>query len=326
VKRTVKTIAILAVLAAVTNTGLAQRPGGPPRGNARQPGPGRFNPLLQLFDADRDGTLSKDEIAGASAKLQEFDKNRDGKVNDEELRGALPFGPGRGPFSGGRPPFGPGGPGRGGGGVSAGDLEKEPVAKDDVEKRILKALDEMREGPRFANVSYSDGRLLRLLAEAVNAKRVVEIGTSTGESATWLALALRSTNGHVYTHEIDEGRAEVAEGNFKKAGVDDVITIVMGDAHETVKGYSDPDSPLFVDTEKKESIDILFLDADKEGYIDYLNKLMPLVPPGGLVIAHNMNTRQADARFVKAITENPQLETLILLKEGTGVGVTLKKR
>ena len=53
---------------------------------------------------------------------------------------------------------------------------------------------------------------------------------------------------------------------------------------------------------------------------------MPLLPPGGLIIAHNMNTRQADLRFVKAITENPQLETLILLKEGTGVGVTLKKR
>ena len=82
----------------------------------------------------------------------------------------------------------------------------------------------------------------------------------------------------------------------------------------------------FVDTAKKESIDILFLDADKEGYIDYLNKLMRLVRPGGLVIAHNMNTRQADAGFVKAITENPELETLILLKEGTGVGVTLKKR
>ena len=54
--------------------------------------------------------------------------------------------------------------------------------------------------------------------------------------------------------------------------------------------------------------------------------LLPLLRPGGLVIAHNMNTRQADPIYVKAITENPDLETLILLKEGTGVGVTLKKR
>ena len=325
-KQTVNAVAILAVLVTVTSTVSAQRPGGPPRGGAGQPNPGRFNPLIRLFDADEDGTLSDDEIAGAAAKLKEFDKNKDGKVNDEELRGALPFGRGRGPAGGGRPPFGPGGPGRGPGGVSSSDLQKEPVAQDDVEKRILSALAQMQQGTRYRNVSNNDGRLMRLLAETTDAKCVVEIGTSTGESATWLALALQSTGGHVFTHEIDAGRAKVAEENFKKAGVEDLITIVMGDAHETVKDYTDPNSPLFINTEKKQCIDILFLDADKEGYIDYLDKLMPLLRPGGLVIAHNMNTRQADARYVKAITENPQLETLILLKEGTGVGVTLKKK
>ncbi len=325
-KRTVNAAATLAVLTAVTSAALAQPPGGPPRRGAGQPKPGRFNPLIRLFDADEDGTLSKEEIAGAAAKLKEFDKNKDGNVNDEELRGALPFGRGRGSFGGGRPPFGSGGPGRGPGSVAASDLQKEPLAQDDAEKKILAALDQMQQGERYRNVSNNDGRLLRLLAETIDAKCVVEIGTSTGESATWLALALQSTGGHVFTHEIDAERAKVAEEHFKKAGVEDLITIVMGDAHETVKGYTDPNSPLFIDTERKECIDILFLDADKEGYIDYLDKLMPLLRPGGLVIAHNMNTRQADLRFVKAITENPQLETLILLKEGTGVGVTLKKR
>ena len=313
-------LAIMALSALVIAT--SKTVGQPPPGGQRRP-PGRFNPLLRLFDADQDGTLSADEIAGAAAKLKEFDKNKDGKLSDEELRSALPFGPGPGGFRGGRPPLGPGrGPER----ASASDLEKETLAQDDVEKRVLAALDQMREGPRLANVSYTDGRLLRLLAEAVDAKRVVEIGTSTGESAVWLALAVESTGGHVYTHEIDKGRAEIAEENFKKAGVDKLVTVVFGDAHETVKRYKDPSDPLFVDTDRQQSIDILFLDADKEGYIDYLEKLMPLVRPGGLVIAHNMNARQADLRFVKAITENPKLETLILLKEGTGVGVTLKKR
>ncbi len=320
-KRVLLSVTILSILAIAADTAVGQPP---PRGQQR--GPGRINPLLRVFDADQDGTLSPDEIAGAAQKLKDLDKNQDGKLSDEELRGALPSGPGRGPFGGGRPPFGAGGPGGRPAGVAASDLEKEPVAKDDAEKRVLAALDQMKEGPRFANVSVTDGRLLRLLAEAVNAKRVVEIGTSTGESATWMALALRATNGHVYTHEIDEGRAKVAEENFRKAGVDELITIVMGDAHETVKKYLDPDSPMYVDTDQNQYIDILFLDADKEGYIDYLNKLMPLLRPGGLIIAHNMNTRQADMNFVKAITEDPRLETLILLKEGTGVGVTLKKR
>ncbi|MCU0963094.1 MAG: class I SAM-dependent methyltransferase [Pirellulaceae bacterium] len=204
----------------------------------------------------------------------------------------------------------PGGRGPGGGGQLP---DAAPVARNDAEQRVLTALEEMRQGPRFANVSPTDGRLLRMLAESINAQVVVEIGTSTGESGTWFALALRSTGGHLYTHEIDEGRAKVAQENFRKAGVDDLITIILGDAHETVKQHKDP-------------IDILFLDADKEGYIDYLEKLRPLVRPGGLIIAHNMNMRQSDPAFVKAVTTDPELETLILLKEGTGVGVTMKKR
>lgn len=316
-KRAVSAIATSAVLALFVQTAIAQRPDQPNGGPSRDPG--RLNPLIRLFDADQDGVLSKDETAAAGKKLAELDKNGDGKLTDEELMEAMPFARGRGPAGpGGPPPFGPGGrddrggPGRGGPG-GAGLVEGRPLPKDDQEKRILQALETMRGGPRFANVSPTDGRLLRLLAEAVDAKRIVEIGTSTGESATWLALGLRKTGGHLFTHEIDEGRASVAAKNFKTAGVEDLITIMVGDAHETVKKY-------------KETIDVLFLDADKEGYIDYLEKLLPLLRPGGLVVAHNMNTRQADPRFVKAITENPDLETLILLKEGTGVSVTLKKR
>jgi predicted O-methyltransferase YrrM len=309
----------LLILTLLTTAALAQgprRPGDPP-----DRGQGRFNPLMQLLDTDQDGVLSPSEIASAGQKLNEFDASGDGQLSGEELMQALPFGRGRGP--GGpddRPAFGRGGPGRGGpgrggpgGAVSEDDFDKPPLAKDDAEKRILDALETMREGPRFANVSPTDGRLLRMLAEAIGAKRVVEIGTSTGESAVWFALALRRTDGHLFTHELDEGRAEVARKNFRAAGVDQYITLILGDAHETVKQHTEP-------------IDILFLDADKEGYIDYLQKLVPILRPGGLIIAHNMNTRQADPRYLKAITEDPRFETLILLREGTGVGVTLKKR
>ncbi len=201
----------------------------------------------------------------------------------------------------------------GGGGVAEADFQAPPLPKDDAEKKILDAIEQMRQGPRFRNVSTADGRLLRLLTESIGAKRVVEIGTSTGESAAWFALALRSTGGHLFTHEIDPGRAKIAEENFKRAGVDKQVTIILGDAHETAKQHKEP-------------IDILFLDADKEGYIDYLNKLVPLIRPGGLIIAHNMNTRMADPRYMEAITKNPKMETSFLLREGTGISVTLKKR
>ena len=198
-------------------------------------------------------------------------------------------------------------------GVDAAAFDAPALPKDDVEKKILDAMEAMQKGPRFRNVSTSDGRLLRLLTETTGAKRIVEIGTSTGESAVWFALGLRSTGGHLWTHELDPGRAKIAQDNFKKAGVDALITIILGDAHETVKQHT-------------ETIDILFLDADKEGYIDYLDKLVPLIRPGGLIIAHNMSPRMADRRYVDAITKNPNLETSFLLMDGAGVGVTMKKR
>ncbi len=192
-----------------------------------------------------------------------------------------------------------------------------PLPRDETEKQILEGLEEMRRGPRHANVPMSDGRLLWLLAESIGAKRVVEIGTSTGESAVWMSLALRRTGGHLWTHEIDERRAEIAQTNFEKVGVDDLITLVLGDAHETVEMHHEI---------HPEPIDMVFLDADKDGYIVYLEKLLPVVRPGGLIVAHNMNPRQADPRYLEAITENPALETAFLYMEGSGVGVTMKKR
>jgi caffeoyl-CoA O-methyltransferase len=163
------------------------------------------------------------------------------------------------------------------------------------------------------NVPPEDGRLLRVLAEAIGAGHVVEIGTSNGYSGLWFCLALQATGGKLTTHEIDAGRAALARGNFERAGVRDMVTLVEGNAHETVLKIEEP-------------IDLLFLDADKEGYIDYLSKLLPLVRPGGLIVAHNMNPRQADPEYVKAITTNPELDTILLHMQGSGVGVTLRKR
>ncbi len=73
----------------------------------------------------------------------------------------------------------------------ASELEKPPVPKDDYERKILAVLDDIYENQRFQNVPKENGRVLRLFAESMNAKNVVEIGTSTGISAIWLGMALR---------------------------------------------------------------------------------------------------------------------------------------
>lgn len=194
-------------------------------------------------------------------------------------------------------------------------LDAAPLAKDEAEKRILDVLDDIDRNHRAGNliVPREDGRLLRLLAESARAQRVVEIGTSNGYSGIWLCLALRKTGGRLITHEIDETRAAAARRNFERAGVESLITLVMGDAHETVKNLREP-------------IDVLFIDADKPGYPDYLQKLLPLVRPGGLIIGHNMHRPAPDPAYVKAITTNPELETLFLNMDAAGVAVTIKKR
>jgi predicted O-methyltransferase YrrM len=194
--------------------------------------------------------------------------------------------------------------------------EGPPTACNEAEAKILDVLKDMYEHQRqgMMNVPPEDGRLLRVLTEATGAKHVVEIGTSNGYSGIWFCLALRTTGGRLTTHEIDARRAALARENFKRAGVSDLVTLVEGDAHKEIANLKEP-------------IDILFLDADKAGYIEYLKKLLPLVRPGGLILAHNTTTAGGQLQeYFKAITTDPNLETVFVNKYDRGVGVTLKKR
>jgi predicted O-methyltransferase YrrM len=193
------------------------------------------------------------------------------------------------------------------------EFDSPPLAKNDAEKQALAVLEEMSKGPWYLNVTTREGRVLRQLTEAVGAKRVVEIGTSSGYSTIWLALGVRPTGGKVFTHEIDPEKIKIAKANFEKAGVGDLVTIIEGDAHETVKQHQEP-------------IDLVFLDADKKGYIDYLEKLLPLVRPGGLILGHDMHRPMPDPRYIEAVTKNPDLETSFIMMESFGISMTLKKR
>jgi caffeoyl-CoA O-methyltransferase len=178
-----------------------------------------------------------------------------------------------------------------------------------AEGKILAVLSRMvKSHETYLSVPEQDGKALRLLTEATGAKDVVEIGTSTGYSGLWFCLALQTTNGRLTTFEIDHQRAAAARTHFKEAGVEDRVTIVEGDAHEKVAKLKGP-------------IDLAFIDADKGGYVDYLHKLLPLMKPGGLILAHNVDMVPD---YVKAVTTDADLET-IFYTAGGGLAVTLKK-
>lgn len=193
--------------------------------------------------------------------------------------------------------------------------DKPPLAADPREQRVLDLLAEIAKTDESnLLVPLEDGRLLRMLAETTGAKNIVEIGTYNGYSAMWFCLALRNTGGKLVTHEISPKNVALARENLNKAGVADLVTIVEGDAHEMVTKLKDP-------------IDILFIDADKPGYADYLKKLLPLVRPGGLIVAHNTtNTGRQMPDYFTAVTTDPSLESIFLGQQSIGMGITLKKR
>ena len=185
-----------------------------------------------------------------------------------------------------------------------------PLAKTAAEKKILAELDRMAKGHEtYLSVPREDGEALWVLAEAVNAKQVAEIGTSTGYSGLWFSMALTATGGHLTTFEINHQRATEAMQHFKEAGVADRVTLIEGDAHQNVLKLKAP-------------IDVVFIDADKGGYSDYLKKVLPLVRPGGLILAHNI---EMAPDYVRAVTTNPDLQTIFYM-QGAGLSVTLKKR
>ena len=182
-----------------------------------------------------------------------------------------------------------------------------PIAASPAEAKVLAVLDRMATNRElYLAVDADNGRMLRLLAETTGAKNAVEIGTSTGYSGLWTCLGLRATGGRLTTFELDPGRAEQARKHFQEAGVGPLADVIVGDAHENVKRVQGP-------------IDLLFLDADKEGYAGYLNVLLPLVRAGGLIAADNISSAPD---YAKAITTDPKLDTVFFGR----FAVTLKKR
>ncbi len=135
----------------------------------------------------------------------------------------------------------------------------------------------LREGMPEINVSASEGKVLHVLARMIGAERILEIGTLGGYSTIWLARAL-PPQGKLISLEIDERYAEVARRNLKRADLTERVDVRVGPALESLSQ---------LEAEAESPFDLIFIDADKEGYVNYLRKAMPLLREGGLVLGDN---------------------------------------
>jgi predicted O-methyltransferase YrrM len=186
-------------------------------------------------------------------------------------------------------------------------------SSSDPDARALQRLKWMRQNQgNLWNVTPDEGAFLRDVAAKVQAKRALEIGTSNGYSAIWIAMGLRPTGGHLLTLEIDEGRARLAQENFRAAGVDATVTLKLGDALEEIPKLQGP-------------FEFVFIDASKQDYVQYLNMVLPMVPPGGVIVAHNVTDLRDELRdFLHAVGTNPQLKTTIENPGPGGFSVSYK--
>jgi predicted O-methyltransferase YrrM len=127
-------------------------------------------------------------------------------------------------------------------------------------------------------VSATQGKQLMLLARAIGARRVLEVGTLGGYSAIWLARGLPA-DGHLDTCEIDPTHAETARASLAEAGLADRVTVHLGPAADTIARLT---------AEGVEAYDLAFIDADKQGNADYVRATLALSHPGTLIVVDNV--------------------------------------
>lgn len=165
------------------------------------------------------------------------------------------------------------------------------------------------------NVSPNQGRLLYLLTKIAGAQRVLEIGTLGGYSTTWLARALPA-NGALVTLELDPKHAAVARRSLDRAALAVTIDIRIGPAADSLRSLIRSGTAPF---------DLIFIDADKSGYVEYLELAMQLSRSGTLILADNVirhgmvlephpaDPHDAGAKaYNDAIASDPRLESLIV--------------
>jgi caffeoyl-CoA O-methyltransferase len=192
-----------------------------------------------------------------------------------------------------------------------GYIEDQFGTSDEVLEATLK--DSRRSGLPEINVSPNQGRLLRLVVEIAGVRRILEIGTLGGYSAIHLARGLPE-DGELLSLEIDEHHADVARNNIERAGLSDTVRVRVGDAHELLATLIDNDEGPF---------DLVFIDADKEGYPDYLDASLRLVRSGSLIIGDNTVrggtvldpqevTARATREFNRRIASDPRLLGILL--------------
>jgi predicted O-methyltransferase YrrM len=150
-------------------------------------------------------------------------------------------------------------------------LPNDPILEHALEATAAAGL------PAIA-VSPNQGKLLQILAQIIGARSILEIGTLGGYSTIWLARGL-SPGGRLITLEIDQQHADVARSNISRAGFQDLVEILVGNALDTLPRLG---------AERRGPFDFIFIDADKQNIPTYFESALKLSHPGTVIVVDNV--------------------------------------
>ena len=153
---------------------------------------------------------------------------------------------------------------------------------------------------RMLNITPETGQFLAILIRASRARRVLEIGTSNGYSTLWLAMAAADVGGHIETIESAADKVALARANFDRAGLANRITLHHGLALDVLRGLGGP-------------YELIFLDADRPSYVAYLEHLLRLLRPGGLLVTDNVISHAHElGEFLGRLRADPRLDCVTI--------------
>jgi caffeoyl-CoA O-methyltransferase len=186
-----------------------------------------------------------------------------------------------------------------------------------LDARVERFLEQRRGQWRDMNVPAADGQLLHDLIVKHDYTRALEIGTSTGHSAIWIAWALSKTGGRLITIEIDERRYREALANFEAAGLSAFIDARLGNARELVPALEGP-------------FDFVFSDADKDWYRNYFEAVLPKLEVGGCYTTHNVTEGRGwrdrgSAEYLAFLRSVPGIETTVDMR-GAGMAISYRRK
>lgn len=194
---------------------------------------------------------------------------------------------------------------------------------DSLDQKVTALLEKMKYRWRDMNVPAADGQLLHDIILKNKYTRALELGTSTGHSGIWIAWALSKTGGKLITVEIDAERHREAVANFKEAGLSEYIDARLADAHRLVEELPGP-------------FDFVFIDADKEWYVNYARAVIPKLEAGGCITAHNVtasmpgrwgrNRRGGSGDYYEFMSSQADFETSILPRSQGGLAASIRKK